>query len=70
MSLQSSISSFTHHILSLYMVLERRHFKLYVIKKEIQILKFLFKKGKNGMQATNEIWEGYGANSVSVRVAQ
>ena len=33
-------------------------------------MKFLFKKGKNAMQATKEIWEGYGAEAVSVRVAQ
>ena len=34
------------------------------------ILKFLYKKGKNATQATNEICEVYGDDAVSVRVAQ
>ena len=32
-------------------------------------LKFLYKKGKNATQATNEICEVYGDDAVSIRVA-
>ncbi len=92
MSLESSISSATNHIVSYHMVLERWHFKLHLTKKKLNseklkksyscskmsenneeiryILKFLYKKGKNATQATNEICEVYGDDAVSVRVAQ